>query len=439
MIVGQTWMVTDVRDQVPADSSSPEPDPADRRPAGDAIVEEGASGAHTDELVRPVPFDDERRDEWLQNLASARWSALRPTKVQIAALVLLTVFALGPLVALTVVLRADTDPSKPVLVSAVLPPADGALVVGTITRVDAVSGEMAVRLLVLPQSDLLENGVLAAPLELRMNDARGSTSVTFAAGEVPGPVDVLLALSGGSISRYPFDSYDTSLALVLTRHADAAGEELDGDDASDPPSDDVAPSTDDVADEATADEATAGEAASIPIVVDLVTTVTDFEIVATPEATSGDPTSFTVIPLTAGRSTTTTVYAMGIMALMWGLAVTGVFMAWAVVIWRVETPMWVYGYFVGVLFALPPLREALPGRPPPGTLVDYAAFYWSIGIIGVTLLLMMSLWIRRSRPEERPRLFRRGPRAVPGGAGTRIESGGAGEGAEPAAPVGSDG
>jgi hypothetical protein len=429
--------VTDVRDQASADSPSPE-----GHPAGSEVADEGAPGARTDEMVRPVPFDDESRDEWLQRLAVARWSALRPTKVQIAALVLLTVFALGPLVALTVVLRADTDPSKPVLVSASLPPGDGAAVVGTITRVDAVSGEMAVRLLVLPQSDLLDDGLLAEPLELRVNDARGSTSVLFADGEVPGPVDVLLALSGGSISRYPFDSYDANLALVLTRQGESstengappadpsdAGEDGDTEEASDVSSDSGT---------AGVDDPPTTEASSVPIVVDLVTTVTDFEILAAPEAETSDPSSFTVVPLTAGRSTTTTVYAMGIMALMWGLAVTGVFMAWAVVIWRVETPMWVYGYFVGVLFALPPLREALPGRPPPGTLVDYAAFYWSIGIIGVTLLLMMSLWIRRSRPEDRPRLFRRDPHALPGGAGARVESVDPGDRADSGARVGVD-
>lgn len=354
----------------------------------------------TAEMARPLtPEEFEERDEWVTRLASARWLALRPSKVQIAALVLLSVFALGPIVAMVLILSADRDPSTPILISDGLAPSDGAQVVGTITRVDAVAGELALRLLVLPQTELVENGRLAEPLVLRLNDARGNTSFTFPAGEVPAPIETTLALSGGSVSRYPFDSYEAGLALVLQTEQPAASDPADGSDADAP-------------------ETEQPEPTPIPVIVDLVTTVTDFELVAElavdddPNGTGDDAApessaTFNLVDLQVSRTQTTTVYAMGIMALMWGLAVTGVLMAWAVVIWRVDTPVWVYGYFVGVLFALPPLREALPGRPPPGTLVDYAAFYWSIGIIGVTLLLLMSLWIRRARPEDRPRLFSR--------------------------------
>ena len=343
----------------------------------------GGPADHTGE--HPLMAHARENDEWMARLASARGLALRPSKVQIAALVLLSVFALGPLVAMVVILRSEGDPSTSILVSEIPAPTDGAQVVGTITRVDPVAGELALRLLVLPQSDLLDNGRLIAPLDLRLNDGRGNSTVTFPAGEVPAPIETTLALSGGSVSRYPFDSYQAPLTLVL------------------------------LPDMPTADD----QVQAIPVALDLVTTVTDFDLVAgfavdDPATAVVEPISsptFTLVDLRITRSEATTVYAMGIMALMWGLAATGVLMAWAVVIWRVDTPMWVYTYFVGVLFALPPLREALPGRPPPGTLVDYAAFYWSIGIIGVTLLLMTGLWIRRSRPEDRPRLFSRRHRA----------------------------
>ena len=111
--------------------------------------------------------------------------------------------------------------------------------------------------------------------------------------------------------------------------------------------------------------------------------------------------------LSAHRPATTTVYASWLMLLMWGLAFTGVLIAWAVVIWQVELPMWVFGYFVGVLFALPPLRDSLPGRPPPGTVFDFVSFYWSITLVGITLILLLVMWIRRARWEIRHR--HRGP------------------------------
>src|SRR5690606_30834955 len=100
---------------------------------------------------------------------------------------------------------------------------------------------------------------------------------------------------------------------------------------------------------------------------------------------------------------TTTVYAIWLMVLMWGLAVTGLLIMWAVVMWMVEVPFWAFGYFVGVLFALPPLRDSLPGRPPPGTIFDFGSFYWSVTIIGANLILVLAIWLRRTHAEERLR------------------------------------
>ena len=58
---------------------------------------------------------------------------------------------------------------------------------------------------------------------------------------------------------------------------------------------------------------------------------------------------------------------------------------------------------VGVLFALPPLRDSLPGRPPPGTIFDFVSFYWSVTIIGVNLMLVLAIWLRRTRAQTRLR------------------------------------
>jgi hypothetical protein len=104
------------------------------------------------------------------------------------------------------------------------------------------------------------------------------------------------------------------------------------------------------------------------------------------------------LELQADRGVSTSIYATWIMVLMWALALAGVGILWAVVIWRVDVPWWGLGYLVGVLFAVPQLREILPGRPPPGTLLDYVSFYWSIAVLGVTLLALVGIWTQRSRP-----------------------------------------
>ena len=42
-----------------------------------------------------------------------------------------------------------------------------------------------------------------------------------------------------------------------------------------------------------------------------------------------------------------------------------------------------------MLFALPQLRNGLPGSPPFGSIIDWAAYYWALGLVGVSLLALI--------------------------------------------------
>jgi hypothetical protein len=50
---------------------------------------------------------------------------------------------------------------------------------------------------------------------------------------------------------------------------------------------------------------------------------------------------------------------------------------------------------VGLLFAFPAIRNALPGVPPVGVLNDYLAFLWAEGLVALSLVAMLVLFIRR--------------------------------------------
>lgn len=286
--------------------------------------------------------------------------------MQIAALVLLTVFSLGPLVAFWVVLGTDSDPTATLLAEPEIP-TGGVEVATTVLGVNAAAGELRARLVLRPAADLLQDGRLTVPLTLQVNDARGQSTWDYAEGQPPGPVEVVLALTDGNVAQYPFDTYRAGLVLAVL---DASG--------SDP--------------------------TTLPVAIGASTAVSDFTIQATPPPSTGDiPANIAALELDVSRRTNAIVYAVAMMLLMWGLAITGVLIAWTVVIGRVDVPLWAYGYFVGVLFALPPLRDSLPGRPPPGVLIDYVAFYWSVGIVGVSLLLLVFVWIRRiQRAADQP-------------------------------------
>jgi hypothetical protein len=298
-----------------------------------------------------------------------------PTRAQKVALVIISLLALGPLAALMVVLRVDPTPVQMLVEGPATP--DATRVTVTALSLAPSSGELRARMLVEPGPELLrDDGRLEQTIAVVVNDARGSTERRFDEGTRPDPFEVTLPVAEGSVVRYPVDRYHGSVVVVLVAVDD------DGD-------------------------------VPLPASVSARSIIDDFELTgryadATAAAVSDDPggaepTSFTVVDWTASRSGTTTVYAVWLMVLMWGLAVTGLLIVWAVVIWMVEVPFWAFGYFVGVLFALPPLRDSLPGRPPPGTIFDFVSFYWSVTIIGVNLILVLAIWLRRTRAQTRLR------------------------------------
>lgn len=81
--------------------------------------------------------------------------------------------------------------------------------------------------------------------------------------------------------------------------------------------------------------------------------------------------------------------------LFWALAAGAVMIGWIVLAHNQAVPIW--SYLAGVLFALPNLRNGLPGSPPFGSLVDWGAFYWSVGVTGSVLVALLATWFQRQR------------------------------------------
>lgn len=290
------------------------------------------------------------------------WVARR-TRPQIVALVLISCLALGPAFALVTILKADPTPVSTLITA---PPAGPEVtrITITATRLSPTAGEMQARISIAAAADLVdETGALVQPVSVSVNGTQGTSIRVFDTGEIPSVFEVSLPLTEGTINRYPFDRYKGSSLIVVT----------------------VDP---------------AGDRALSPSVIEARSIVGDFSLSGeTPEDLT------TVVNWTAERPATTTVYAVWLMVLMWGLAVIGLLIVWGVIIWMIDMPFWAVGYLVGVLFALPQLRDSLPGRPPPGTIVDFVSFYWSITIVGVSLILLLAVWLRRVRSESRLRSF----------------------------------
>lgn len=353
---------------MPSDGDDQTRAPADGATDGGVPVDRAASTEEAD-VVNPLGAAPEPQTiaEQVAAATEARrllwpWVARR-TRPQIVALVLISCLALGPAFALVTILKADPTPVSTLIAA---PPAgpDVTRITITATRLSPTAGEMQARISIAAADDVVdETGKLEQPVSVAVNGTQGTSIRVFETGEIPSVFEVSLPLTEGTINRYPFDRYNGSSLIVVT--VDPGGDR------------EVSPS--------------AIEARSI---------VSDFSLSAeTPEDLAA------VVNWTANRPATTTVYAVWLMVLMWGLAVIGLLIVWGVIIWMIDMPFWAVGYLVGVLFALPQLRDSLPGRPPPGTIVDFVSFYWSITIVGVSLILLLAVWLRRVRSESRLRSF----------------------------------
>jgi hypothetical protein len=87
------------------------------------------------------------------------------------------------------------------------------------------------------------------------------------------------------------------------------------------------------------------------------------------------------------RSTSTMVFAVFIMVFMWCLTIASLIAAWFIASGRFGL-FWSALAFLGtLLFALIPLRDAVPGDPPIGSLIDFAAFFIAEGVVSISMIV----------------------------------------------------
>lgn len=213
-----------------------------------------------------------------------------------------------------------------------------------ITRVDTAGGTVAVSIAdLVPRGALAdESGFLREDVRLYIPSSLANLSVPLKSGEVAPNVDQRFALNGVA-TDYPFDRYTTNLDIHVL---DAAGNE-------------------------------------IPTAVTLFSTDAFFSV-----ATAFDSSvpGGVGINLTLDRSLPTVVYALFIMVLMLGLAVAAATAAYYVLRGRRGLLFPACSMMAAMLFALVPLRNAVPGNPPIGSVIDFGSFFLAEIIISTSLI-----------------------------------------------------
>lgn len=315
---------------------------------------------------------ERRRSDRARMALVQPWSRRRARRVGLIAVVL---GVLGPILGTAVALLLVPAQPGDILTTTEQPSVLD--VRGSIRSVDPVTGEASLRLVIERSLDLdaeaaaavfAEDGTLREDVSLLVNDANGQGTHVLPAGSAPGTVTVTLPLADSRATRYPLDRYTTTVLVVAQRGA---------------------------------------EAEVVPLRFSLRSSDPGFTVKVAEDRSTDDAA---VIDLRVARRGTVIGWAAFFVLVCWLLAIAAASIGWTTVVHGIATPAWAWGFLIGVLFALPPLRNALPGAPPSGSLVDLAAFYWAVGIVALTLVAMIGSWnvrVRRAPHEPdapRPRI-----------------------------------
>ncbi|MER7374336.1 DUF4436 family protein [Streptomyces lanatus] len=169
--------------------------------------------------------------------------------------------------------------------------------------------------------------------------------VTFAAEGVGGVKSVVVPLESGTSSDYPFDRYDVSLVVATT-------------------------------------------IGGVLTPTRLVLRDEDPRFTLRRAAVVADE-QFAAVRVRAMRSRSTFIMAWFMIGAMWAIALA-VLLACHLVVRQRRGMVWgALGWMAGTLFALVGLRNAAPGSPPNGCVLDYAAFYWAEALIALSLTLLV--------------------------------------------------
>jgi hypothetical protein len=79
-------------------------------------------------------------------------------------------------------------------------------------------------------------------------------------------------------------------------------------------------------------------------------------------------------------------FAVFIMVVMWALALGALAVAVSLLARRRRFEGAFTGLLAVLLFAFPTVRNSLPGIPPVGVLLDYAAFFWAETLVALALI-----------------------------------------------------
>lgn len=231
----------------------------------------------------------------------------------------------------------------------------------SVRSLDPSTGDLVISVDARPSGSLARPDGLSVtrPVHIEVVGPRGPTSYDVPANGHLSPVVANIGMNG-SESSYPFDAY--TAPLLVSVGAPAAGK----------------------------------NAGNVVPTLTFNGTFSGYTVRAAPRP--GLNSALLGLAITVRRASVTIAFAV-LMLVLQGLlaaaAAAATFMVWRQR-WRAHTAL--LTWLAAMLFAIVPLREAMPGAPPIGAEIDILVFLWAVAIIVFSLVAVFIMWARRSLP-----------------------------------------
>lgn len=298
-------------------------------------------------------------------MADTEVSDLPTTRRRTPAWLVVGVVALVVVYLLTLLLYARSGRTEAYTPS-VDTPASGVTVVVGLGDMNAHDSRLHAEVTIIAGSGLVEADELSPDRDVYvvLVPAVGSQQLRFPSGQVPATVPVELLLDG-QIENWPFDRYTGPMVVQAFRGDGAARE-------------------------------------SLPLQVDIEGRVQGWRTIVEP-TTSADTAlrdGLQVFELSEARAGGTLAFGGIMLLVLVTMPVLALFVSYQVLRGRRRPEAAFTGWIAAMLFATVPLRNFLPGSPPPGSWIDMVVVLWVIVALVLALLIYVAAWWRQARPVD---------------------------------------
>lgn len=242
--------------------------------------------------------------------------------------------------------------------------ADDSVVQVHLEKLDTVANRLTVNVLVYPKDALYDKdfGVLTTDAAVRLYPGNDLGDLQYPVGKAPAQVSTALEARGDP-GNWPFDSYSTQ---------DIAADVFIG---------------------------TGPDREVTPARVEVTGKLDGWDAAVARVHDANDPSGVqNNVRLTLQRSKGPLIFDFGICLVLIALPVLALWVAIPMAMGRTSFLPPFGTWFAALLFAVVPLRNFLPGSPPPGSWVDQAIVLWVlIGLVTAMSLFILAWWRQRDR------------------------------------------